>query len=453
MNEDLFPRFTLLLASAALVPTVVFFALSLVHREMPQWRLGAFGFLAVFGASATAALRGELPEYLSIPFSNALVGAGYFLLIASAKEIDRPKVFSFAHAVFLLAVAVSATFALIPVDYETRVAMMSLCLFLFSADILCARLRSQRGLGDALIVTFAVGNCTIAFVRALGAAVDTGIPALSLGVIDPVFFVWSIGGIFLFASGIFLNGMAAITRSVEVNLEREKRLTGQLTAAIEEQANLKQFMLHELKRPIAAMAAAAEAALAAGKGSEAEADLRRLRGIAADAARYVREIGDYEELSPLLDTPVRERVRLLDIAEDIETKWRIPVSVNFDVSGHEILADPFLIDIALGNIIENGLKFGDGRVACAMRLCPGSATVQIDVSDDGPGIPPEYRTDVWKKFWRSPQESVRTAPGCGLGLYLARRIAEIHGGTTEVAGQRRSTIRVTLPLQGTDKPS
>jgi signal transduction histidine kinase len=78
----------------------------------------------------------------------------------------------------------------------------------------------------------------------------------------------------------------------------------------------------------------------------------------------------------------------------------------------------------LGNLVENGAKYGGGRVFVTVE--PKESTVDILIEDDGPGIPLERRGEL---FTRGARLDTTGKPGTGLGLAIARDVAEIYGGS------------------------
>ncbi len=101
----------------------------------------------------------------------------------------------------------------------------------------------------------------------------------------------------------------------------------------------------------------------------------------------------------------------------------------------------------LTNLIDNAVKYsaeGDAVEVSARRKDSG---VCITVSDRGPGIPEDQQRLIFEKFGRADVEG-NAKPGSGLGLFIARSIAEAHGGTLEVQSRRSGgvTFTLTLPL-------
>ena len=111
---------------------------------------------------------------------------------------------------------------------------------------------------------------------------------------------------------------------------------------------------------------------------------------------------------------------------------------------HGAISEP-LLDAMLDNLIGNAVRHaGSGAHArVTAREAPGA--VDIVVSDDGRGIPPEHLSHVFERFYRV--EGARSGPGTGLGLALVKHIAEANGGRAEIESAQGTgtTVRVTLP--------
>jgi signal transduction histidine kinase len=87
------------------------------------------------------------------------------------------------------------------------------------------------------------------------------------------------------------------------------------------------------------------------------------------------------------------------------------------------------------------------RVATRSR----NGRVEVSVSDRGPGIPSEQQRLIFEKFGRAKLGD-KTKPGTGLGLFIARSIAEAHGGEilVESTPDHGATFILSLPLEGSD---
>ncbi len=103
------------------------------------------------------------------------------------------------------------------------------------------------------------------------------------------------------------------------------------------------------------------------------------------------------------------------------------------------------LDEMVGNLIENAAKYGGGRVFVTVRRT--DECVEIDVEDDGRGIPEAMRTSIFDRGARLDTEK----PGTGLGLAIVRDVAEIYGGSIRLEESEDLgglLARLKLPLCG-----
>ncbi|MEX0930152.1 MAG: HAMP domain-containing sensor histidine kinase [Candidatus Paceibacterota bacterium] len=122
------------------------------------------------------------------------------------------------------------------------------------------------------------------------------------------------------------------------------------------------------------------------------------------------------------------------------------VSVNFDAEQNvTVNADPTILTAALTNIIDNAIRYSpDGEVDISLGETGGGAV--ITVSDTGIGIPTSDQTHLFDRLYRA-QNAIKLSPNnTGIGLYNARRVIEMHGGTIKVESEvgRGTTVTVTL---------
>ena len=95
----------------------------------------------------------------------------------------------------------------------------------------------------------------------------------------------------------------------------------------------------------------------------------------------------------------------------------------------ELLGDPSLLFEAVGNLVDNAIKFAPRGGCVTLTLWDDERGAGLTVEDNGPGIPKEERESVVRRFYRS--ESSRHTPGSGLGLSLVAAIAAMHGMSLE----------------------
>lgn len=114
-----------------------------------------------------------------------------------------------------------------------------------------------------------------------------------------------------------------------------------------------------------------------------------------------------------------------------------------------VQADRHRLDQVLTNLIQNALDAGSptGRVQCSIRYDSQDRGCQIDIDDDGPGIPAEMRQQVFEPFFTTKTR------GTGLGLAITKRIVEAHGGSIRVDQGPLGGARFTVVLPGSDGTS
>jgi signal transduction histidine kinase len=151
-----------------------------------------------------------------------------------------------------------------------------------------------------------------------------------------------------------------------------------------------------------------------------------------------------------------EAVDVNDLVKDTTSKYqqmadRNGISLEF-VPGADIpgtYADPNLIRSALANLIKNAIQFNSagGRVRVSTELRDGE--VALAVADDGPGIPEDQLSTIFSTFYQVDGSSTRAVGGTGLGLTIAQRAIESHGGRIDVASKigEGSTFTILLPIR------
>jgi signal transduction histidine kinase len=99
------------------------------------------------------------------------------------------------------------------------------------------------------------------------------------------------------------------------------------------------------------------------------------------------------------------------------------------------------------NLLSNAAKYTVAGDEIEVRAAADNGAVLVSVEDHGPGVPPDQQRLVFEKFGRV-NSGGRSKPGAGLGLFIARSIAEAHGGTLDVRSDPGSgaTFTIRLPI-------
>lgn len=109
--------------------------------------------------------------------------------------------------------------------------------------------------------------------------------------------------------------------------------------------------------------------------------------------------------------------------------------------------DTFLFTTALFNILENAIKYGGESVTIHVATTLKDNKYEIQISDDGVGIPRAHLTSIFDKFYRVTSGNVHDVKGLGLGLYYTKQVIDAHQGTIAVESEpdRGTTFSITIP--------
>jgi len=126
------------------------------------------------------------------------------------------------------------------------------------------------------------------------------------------------------------------------------------------------------------------------------------------------------------------------------------LDVDLEAGLPRIEADTDRIRQILVNLLTNANEYCPENAAIEVKARGAGADVEIDVIDDGPGIPEEQLAHIFERFSRGDAGETQRVGGTGLGLAISKSLVELHGGTIEAESEpgRGSTFRVRLPATG-----
>ncbi|MEM8745828.1 MAG: HAMP domain-containing sensor histidine kinase [Actinomycetota bacterium] len=242
---------------------------------------------------------------------------------------------------------------------------------------------------------------------------------------------------------VILVALAVVAASVVAAWFVAGRTTRPTGRALAQQERFLADAAHELRTPIAAIRLTAEAADA----DSAEASLRRVGELAADASTLTDDLLTLARMDADRMQLDRQRVRIDLLVESIVAA--IPGAEDaVDVRApDEVIApvDPSLVERAIGNLVRNAMVHGDARPGntAELTVSTSQASVKVHMRDQGPGLDPDVADELFERF-----RSRIGSSGHGLGLPLARWIARAHGGdlTIEPTDGPGATFELTLPL-------
>ncbi len=240
-------------------------------------------------------------------------------------------------------------------------------------------------------------------------------------------------------------------------IEAEQR---ELQAERERSLVLRQFITdasHDLRTPLATLYTSLYL-------------LRRVTPVDENISRYLNTLEEQtKHLSRVLDDLFT--MSRLDSPETYMEKYPIDINQVMDnvLNAHKsvtaqkqlalhyipapsslvIMADKDYLLVALNHIVRNAVQYTPAEGSVTIRTCPKTTNhVLIEVTDTGIGIQPSEMESIFDRFYRSDRARKADSGGVGLGLSLARKIVEIHGGTIEAESKpgEGSVFRITLPL-------
>ncbi|MGE5638941.1 MAG: ATP-binding protein [Clostridia bacterium] len=211
---------------------------------------------------------------------------------------------------------------------------------------------------------------------------------------------------------------------------------------------------HELKTPLTALREGAEL-LHDEVGGPLTAPQRQVVGIMRDNSvklqRLIEELLDYQRALHAASSLEVTRVPLDALVNDAVRAHRLAAASKglrllVEAPSEAIDADAEKLRSIVDNLVSNAVKFSPpgGTIRIQARVSGGEAS--IEVIDSGPGIPAEERESIFNLFFRGKTKAEGGVKSSGLGLAIARELAEAHGGRIAVVpGGAGGHFRVTLP--------
>ncbi|MDQ6629574.1 MAG: PAS domain-containing protein [Pseudomonadota bacterium] len=238
-------------------------------------------------------------------------------------------------------------------------------------------------------------------------------------------------------------------RAARTEAERVSRMKDEFLATLS----------HELRTPLNAIVGWAEMLKAGRLGPEKtrEAAVR----IDRNARVQARLISDLLDVNAIVSGKLRlnlERISLgkqltaalEEIGVEAGVKLVQLVGPSAALDAVTMLADPFRLQQILWNLLANAVKFTPAGGTVRLDADVVGETASIVISDTGRGIPESFLPRLFERFTQADSSLTRRYSGLGLGLSIARSLAELHGGKIEASSpgiDLGSTFRITLPLR------
>ena len=229
--------------------------------------------------------------------------------------------------------------------------------------------------------------------------------------------------------------MNAMLSRLQESADRQRRFVGDAS--------------HELRSPLTRMRTELEVDRAhpatadpTGTAASVLAEIEGMQRLVDDLLLLAR--GDADALPPADGGPVD----LGEVVDDLVGAWRDRGEHRIDTRDVRpvlVPGDRAQLERAVGNLLDNAVRHAEARVVVALDPRP-DGTVELTVGDDGPGVPPADRERVFERFTRLDDARSAGHGGAGLGLAIARDIAERHGGSLALDPSARAGARLVLRL-------
>jgi len=245
-------------------------------------------------------------------------------------------------------------------------------------------------------------------------------------------------------------------RQEMLEAERSARMEAQRSARVKDE--FLSTLSHELRTPLTAILGWTQ--ILRRQGTPKVEDFQRaMEVIERNTRAQAQLIDDLLDLSRIMSGRIRldvQQIALIDIvrgaiesAEPTAQAKGVRLESILDPRGGTVSGDPARLQQILWNLLSNAIKFTpkEGKVQVLLQRI--NSHIEVSISDTGIGIPAAFLPHVFERFSQKDSSTTRSYGGLGLGLAIAKQLAELHGGTLRASSPgegKGSTFSVSLPL-------
>jgi signal transduction histidine kinase len=238
--------------------------------------------------------------------------------------------------------------------------------------------------------------------------------------------------------------------------DAERRTLDELRRLSTLRADFVSLVSHELRSPMASVIGSARTLRQRWRELSAEQREAFLDLIAAETDRLSGLIGDVLDTSRIEAGTFTYEFGVVDVAELVRDSVaaaslgqdEVAVSATVPEPLPAVRGDRERLRQVLANLLENAVKYSTAEGGVLVHAFADVGAVRVEVADSGPGIASEHHQLIFEKFGRVATDG-SGKPGTGLGLFIARSIAEAHGGSLAVRSEPRRGATFTLTLPAT----
>lgn len=232
---------------------------------------------------------------------------------------------------------------------------------------------------------------------------------------------------------------------------RMNQMAGRIQGLLAAQKNLLHSVSHELRTPISRIEFGLELLHRETTHADAEARIHAMQEDVRELDMLVNELLTLAKLDR--EQPIKaEAFSLTDLLRECAAKLEHALAgkqlaLQLDDSLGEVDGDRRMLAQAIGNVLANAAKYASGKIVLSASASD-AGRVDITVDDDGPGIPPEEREQVFEPFYRLDRSRDRLTGGYGLGLAIARKAVLLHRGGIALEHSALGGARFVLSVPG-----
>jgi two-component system sensor histidine kinase KdpD len=240
--------------------------------------------------------------------------------------------------------------------------------------------------------------------------------------------------------------LEGVRLDAEIEVARLSSETSQIRAA------LFSSVTHDLRTPLASIKAGVTSLMDEDVAHDLAQRRELLQTVVEETDRLNRLVGNILDLAKVRAgalVPAKEPTAMQDVLESVlhrmqATLSRVVLRTVIRPNLPDVMADPVQLDQVLTNLLENAARFSPPGGEVQVTLAPWQESLQVRVTDQGPGIPADERERAFEPFYRKDAGGGRG--GSGLGLAIARAVVLAHGGRIWIEGAPSGGTAVVFEL-------
>lgn len=279
--------------------------------------------------------------------------------------------------------------------------------------------------------------------------------------VNPTFWNSTLGIVLiLLAIGLFTFLMTMFVQ--RLTLKKKEKEAEEYRKATEEETfmekmNFFSHVIHEIKTPLTLIKTPLSNIMSKKRiDDEMLHDLEVMNNSAGYLTKLVNELLDYIRIQKMgfalkcedLDIIEKLRSTLFNFSDTMRNN-NLKLRFESELENGIISADIAALDKILNNLILNAVKYAESQIEITVSKA-GDDKIAVRFENDGAEIPVEYREAVFKPFVQYRESSTNQKSGVGIGLPLAKNLAQMHQGDLELADSAKTCFLLTLPLKSTE---